>query len=862
MAISESRISKQKRKKVMVVDHDLEVVRILEVNLAHANLEVISARSGAQALAKAVSENPDIILLDAVLPDHESLEICRQLKESHQTGHIPIIIIGSDGEGDETTTGVINGADQYITKPFDPNEVVTLVEAYFRQIERATNTSPLTELPNQAQVHNEVTSLIEQNKTFAAIHIDIDNLKAFNRAYSFDDGDRAIQLLADILREAVRLFGNPDDLAGHLGSDNFVIITSIQKTRILCQRIIADFDVRIRNLYNRRDLERGYIEYEGRLGEMEQHPIMTVSVAAITNERQTFYHPLQISETAAEILDHLKRMPGSNHYLDRREDGIETELSLHGKGIPHAYREELRTLQRVLTWVAFLTEGLEAPVSVIQDCLESLEAAQIGNTESRQWHNLKAIRDNTNNLHHVVQELNHMTSGEWLAEDTILDEVDLRTSFDWATRQVQMRAEKRGVEVDIEGVDSTGRLMVDGRSLTRGLFYLLRSEINSSKPGDRLQISVTEMNEPFVSIALTNRNQHIPHQKLAMLFQGQLQGIPQDGLDDDLYLAKVLIQGLGGKFSINSNEKEGTTFMLAIPRRWQSSIERVNALLSAAETSRKEARTHLEGLRNLLPESMKQVPSDIEENLEGLGYKVQELVVLCNRSLFLTDELSSRLEREQDRLLQQEVEQLSTLEAMQIVSREIATSAQVGYLFDLDSARRVAKNVSLVAREFRLSRSERQALHYAALLKDLGFVSCPEDVLEQTVAPTLEEAVDLSKRFNIMWKVLSRLSFLAPALDIVWHRCERYDGTGHPFGVRGTNIPLGARILAVADSFDIMTSGRAPREARAPEVTVQKLVAESGQRFDPDVISAFLRVWRKKEFEVARLGLDSEERIS
>jgi len=850
VAISESRNSKQKRKKVMLVEHDPEIVQILEVNLAHANLEVIATRSGAQALTKAINENPDIILLDAVLPDNESLEVCRQLKESRQTGHIPVIIIGSDGEGDIDIASVTNGADQYITKPFDPNEVVALVETCFRQIERATNTSPLTELPNQVQVHNEVTSLIEQNKTFAAIHIDIDNLKAFNKVYGFDRGDSAIRLLADILRDAVRLFGNPDDLAGHLGSDNFIVITSIQKTRILCQRIIADFDIRIRSLYNQRDLERGYVEHEGRLGETEQHPIMTISAAAVTNERRTFYHPLQISETAAEILDYLKRMPGSNHYLDRREEGIETELSLHNKGIPHAYREELRTLQRVLTWVAFLTEGLEAPVSIIQDCLESLESANLGNTESRQWHNLNAIRENTNNLYHVVQELNHLTSGEWLTEDTILEEVDLRSTFDWVIQQVKRLAEKQGMEITIDGIDGTGRLIVDGRSLTRGLFYLLRSEINSSTRGDHLQINITEMNEPFVSIELTNHNQHIPHQKLAALFQCQLRGMLQNGLDNDLYLAKVLLQGLGGKFSIKSNEKEGTTFMLAVPRRWQSSIERINALLSAVDTSREEARAHLEGLRNLLLETVKQTPSAIEENLESLGYKIQELVVLCNRSLFLTDELSSRLESEQDRLLQQEVEQLSTLEAMQILSREIATSVRTGNLFDPEGARRVAKNVSLIAHEFQLSRSERQALHYAALLKDLGFASCPEDVLEQRLASSLEEAVDLSQRFNIMWKVLSRLNFLSPALDIIWHRCERYDGTGHPFGVRGTNIPLGARILAVVDSFDIMTSGRLSREALAPEVAVQKLITESGQRFDPDVVNTFLRVWRKKEFQV------------
>ena len=850
MAISESRISKQKRKKVMVVDHDLEIVQILEVNLAHADLDVISAQSGAQALTKATSENPDIILLDAVLPDNESLEICRQLKESQHTSHIPVIIIGSDGEGYEGATEIINGADQYISKPFDPNEVVALVKTYFRQIERATNTSPLTELPNQAQMHAEVTSLIERNRIFAAIHVDIDDLKTFNRAYSFDHGDRAIKLVAEILREAVGLFGNPDDLVAHLGSDDFIVVTSVQKARVLCQRIVTDFDSRIKTLYDQKDVERGYIEYEGRFGGIEQSPIMTISAAAITNERRTIHHPLQISETAAEILDYLKRMPGSNHYLDRREDDGESKLNLYDKGIPHAYREELRTLQRVLTWVGFLTEGLEAPVSVIRDCLESLESPQIGDTESRQWHSLKAIRENTNNLYQVVQELNQLTSGEWLAEDTVLEEVDLRSTFDLIMKQVQQLAEKRGVEVNIEGVDGTGRSMVDGRGLTRGLLYLLESEINSSKRGDHLQINISKANDPLITIELINHNQYIPHQKLASFYQGQLQGILQNGLGDDLYLAKVLIQGLGGKFSVKSNEKEGTTFMLSIPRRWQSSIERVNALLSAVEISRKEARAHLESLRSLMQETVKQAPSAIEENLENLGYKIQELVVLCNRSLFLTDELSSRLESRQDRLLQQEVEQLSTLEAMQILSREIAASAKAGNLFDAEGARRVANNVSLIAREFRLSRSGRQALHHAALLKDLGFVSCPEDMLEQAVAPTLEEAVELSKRFNIMWKVLSRLSFLSPALEIVWHRYERYDGTGHPFGVKGTSIPLGARILAVVDSFDNMTTGRASQEALAPEVATQKLVAESGRRFDPDVVNAFLRVCNKREFQV------------
>jgi response regulator RpfG family c-di-GMP phosphodiesterase len=247
------------------------------------------------------------------------------------------------------------------------------------------------------------------------------------------------------------------------------------------------------------------------------------------------------------------------------------------------------------------------------------------------------------------------------------------------------------------------------------------------------------------------------------------------------------------------------------------------------------------------------MPSAVKENLENLGYKVQELLVLCNRSLFLADDLNNRLENQQDRLLQQEVEQLATLEAILIANREIARSMGVENLFDLKSTQRVVKNALTMANGFRLSRNERQSLYYAALLKDLGLVAYPQDMVEQMVVPTHEQAVAISVRFNLVWKTLSRVDFLSTPLTFISHRYERYDGKGYPFGIKGNNIPLGARILAVADTFDTMTSGLWPRGTLAPRTAVQKLVAESGKRFDPDVVSALVRAWRRAEFYVASL---------
>ncbi|MFQ5798783.1 MAG: response regulator, partial [Bacteroidota bacterium] len=455
-----------------MVDSDPEVVHILEVNLAHADLEVISARNGAEALLKASTERPDVILLDAALPDTEGFEICRQLRESQETSHIPVIIVGAESQSKKRTAKIVGGADHYLTKPFDPKEVVALVKAYLKRKERAENINPLTGLPNQLQVNNEITGLIEQKKIFAAIYVDIDDLRAFNKVYGFAQGDRAIRMVAEILGEAVRLFGNPDDLVGHLGGDNFVVITTTRKARILCRRITADYDSRIRSLYNREDLERGYIEYEGRLGQREQFPIMSLRAAVVTNERRTLYHHLEVSESAAEQIDYLRRFPGSNCYFDLRENGIEPELSLSHRGIPHAHRQELKILQGVLAWVDFLTMEIDIPVTAIKDCLDWVESVRVKNFTPQQWNSLKTIRENVSHLLGVAEELTRLARGEWVTGGAVLEEVDLKSTLDWIMEQLQELAEQQKIKVDIEKFEDIGRLMVDGRILTQGLLYV------------------------------------------------------------------------------------------------------------------------------------------------------------------------------------------------------------------------------------------------------------------------------------------------------------------------------------------------------------------------------------------------------
>lgn len=850
MTASVHGISTRKAETILAVNSDPEVIRILEANLTHANLKVISAQSGAEALGKVYTDKPDIIIIDSDLPDIDGIEICQQLKESQHTSHIPVILISDKNQKKSATTKVLNDANHYITKPFDPKEVVAVVQTYLKQKERAENINPLTGLANQVQVSKELIGLIKQNKLFAAIYVAMDDLKAFNKVYGYDQGDRAIRLLANIVCGVVSLFGNPDDLVGHLGGGKLVVISTPRKARSLCRRIIADFNRCIKYLYTDEHFKRGYIAYESSCGAEEQSPIMSLHIAVVSNQKRTFYHHLEVSEAAAEQIDFLRQFPGSNCYFDLSASDIKPATLATRSGIAYAHQEETKTTHEALAWFDFTIRELNIPLTEVKDRLKLLESIK-GKLTPEQWNSVEKIRENISQLRQTMEGITHLTWAECLTASASFEEVDIGETYDWIMQQIGRLAEQRRIEVDIKGAEGIGRLLIDRRNLTQGLLYIMRSEVQSAPPESRLHISAAEINEDFIIIKITNPNHHISQRTLAMLLQGLPETVPHDTLNNELYLAKVLVQGLGGKLSVSSEKEKGIVYTVTIPKRWQSWMPEVSALQLASEISRKEAFVELKNIQNQLPSLMKKVPATMRDSLARLSRKVQELGILCNRALFLTDELSSQLEIQQDRLLQRELEQLATTEAMLNISREIARAMHVGYIFDSGSAKRVGNYALNIANEFRLSAVDRQALYQAALLKDLGLVLSPHDMVEQMVIPKLEEAKAIRECFNPIWRELSTLPFLSLGLVFILHRYERYDGASGPLGVSAENIPLGARILAVADTFDAMTSGMSPQEVLAPRLAVQKIVDDSGRRFDPDVINAFLRVWKMKKLGTA-----------
>ncbi len=261
-------------------------------------------------------EKPDLVLLDIVMPDMDGFEVCRILRETESNNLMPIIILTSQDNQEDKLIGLELGADDYITKPFNNRELLSRVKNTLRRIDRNRGANPLTGLPGNLEIQAEINSRIVKKVPFSVIYVDLDNFKAFNDVYGFAKGDIAIKLTADILSDEIRYNGNKDDFIGHIGGDDFIVVTNCEKAYKICKGVICQFDRRIKEIYEDEDVKRGYIFTFDRFGEFIKYPIMTISLAIVSNETQRFEDHIQIAEIAAEVKKKVKSFSGSNFAKD------------------------------------------------------------------------------------------------------------------------------------------------------------------------------------------------------------------------------------------------------------------------------------------------------------------------------------------------------------------------------------------------------------------------------------------------------------------------------------------------------------------------------------------------------------------
>jgi diguanylate cyclase (GGDEF)-like protein len=303
---------------ILVVDDDPDIARFVEVNLRSAGYDVSVASDGEEALEKAAALRPDLVLLDVMMPRIDGFEVAQRLRRNPQTSNTSIIMLTAKALSTDKVLGLTAGADDYIIKPFDPIELLARVKGTLRRAKEMRNLSPLTGLPGNIRIQEEIERMVREDRPVAVLYADLDNFKAYNDQKGFVRGDRLIQATARIIQDAVVEFAGAEGFVGHVGGDDFVAVVPPEVAEDVAKRIVERFDGEVKGFYDAEDLERGYVQIEDRKGVLQKIPLAGISVGIATSQIRSFEHYGEAVAVATEMKQFAKRDTRSSYAVDRR----------------------------------------------------------------------------------------------------------------------------------------------------------------------------------------------------------------------------------------------------------------------------------------------------------------------------------------------------------------------------------------------------------------------------------------------------------------------------------------------------------------------------------------------------------------
>jgi DNA-binding response OmpR family regulator len=285
--------------RILVVEDDFDISNMLRIYFTGQGFEVSVAPRGSDALAMTRQSLPHLIVLDIMLPDMDGYAVCKHLRTTTRTSHIPIIFLTQKDERSDKIAGLELGADDYITKPFDIEELKLRVTNAIARQERESQTDPRTGLPSGRLIEDHLRRII-RTQGWALLDCRLTGFERFKDAYGFIAGDEVLRFTSIVLGEVVDEAGTANDFIGHPGGDNFVVVTTAAAGPRVRDRLKSRFNDEILTHYSFVDRERGYVVGKGPDGQETQSPLMTLAVGLVNSETRSFSDIREITELAAE----------------------------------------------------------------------------------------------------------------------------------------------------------------------------------------------------------------------------------------------------------------------------------------------------------------------------------------------------------------------------------------------------------------------------------------------------------------------------------------------------------------------------------------------------------------------------------
>jgi DNA-binding response OmpR family regulator len=285
--------------RILVVEDDFDISNMLRIYFGGQGYTVEVASRGGDALAATQRQAPNLIVLDINLPDISGYDVCRKLRTTTRTRHIPIIFLTQKDERSDKIIGLESGADDYITKPFDIEELKLRVKNAIDSAERSRKVDAISNLPGGSLIEDYLRELMRNPRTWTYIDMKISNFEMFSDVYGWTAADEVIRFTAFLLGELVEQHGTPDDYIGHPGRDNFIIITHVEDPVTLIDKVKETFTEKVKQHYSFIDRERGYMLVPDAATE-KQVDLMNMTMGSVSTKTHQFSDIREITEMAAD----------------------------------------------------------------------------------------------------------------------------------------------------------------------------------------------------------------------------------------------------------------------------------------------------------------------------------------------------------------------------------------------------------------------------------------------------------------------------------------------------------------------------------------------------------------------------------
>jgi DNA-binding response OmpR family regulator len=284
---------------LLIIEDDLDTSEMLRVYFEAQGYRVVTALTGQDALKTCQAEPPDLILLDVRLPDIDGFEVGQQLQQDVRTSNLPVIFVTERRARDDRIAGLKLGAIDYVTKPFDVQELRLRVRNALRRAGSQNN--PVTGLPGEKLTNDRLGWMLE-NKAWTVVAVQIQGLDKFNEIYGFVARDDVLRAVALTLTSAVDELGSLDDFVGHPAENQFLIVTIPEKAALLKRRIEERLNQAMTYFYPIHDREAGYVTINDDNGPKEKVPFMHLSTAVLSQKDELFANVENLRQALGQLV--------------------------------------------------------------------------------------------------------------------------------------------------------------------------------------------------------------------------------------------------------------------------------------------------------------------------------------------------------------------------------------------------------------------------------------------------------------------------------------------------------------------------------------------------------------------------------